>query len=409
MAMDTGARRRHQTEHKAAYKITSTLPRPPSSPPPPSLPPPPSFESWKTGRAKTLPPPPSSLPLPSLPPPPSLPPGGAAASAPEKLAICVRSAEASGAVTEAAARQAAAPEAATPEVLVLEAVTLLMAAKDAAASKWHENLSSLAALVHALEQTPPDVATLAELSDLLAKAKTATDRLLAQRPADTPVVVIHESLDETLNAQLAALSVLEVAFKVGDHVHLKDTDRMLKRGVVVRVDPGPPARFDVKATDGVLHEGWPSNSLKLQELVRDHASQAVSKPVIFTMRCPGKMPAKKALPPAAEKPVTAPAAQLTASGAEPAAAAQLKPTTAPPSEPTAAAPLAAPLPPVPRMPRLLVVLDTNELLQPLPCPIDREYLMQACLGVEILVPRTVLAELDGLKNHSDSALAGRAR
>ena len=91
-----------------------------------------------------------------------------------------------------------------------------MAAKDAAASKWHENLSSLAALVHALEQTPPDVATLAELSDLLAKAKTATDRLLAQRPADTPVVVIHESLDETLNAQLAALSVLEVAFKVGD-------------------------------------------------------------------------------------------------------------------------------------------------------------------------------------------------
>ena len=115
-----------------------------------------------------------------------------------------------------------------------------------------KHLSSLAALVHALEDDyPPDVATLAELSDLLAKAKTATDRLLAQRPADTRVA-IDENLDETLNAQLAALSVLEVAFKVGDHVHLKDTDRMLKKGVVVRVDPGPPARFDVKATDGVL-------------------------------------------------------------------------------------------------------------------------------------------------------------
>ncbi len=38
-----------------------------------------------------------------------------------------------------------------------------------------QHLSSLAALVHALEDDyPPDVATLAELSDLLAKAKTAT-------------------------------------------------------------------------------------------------------------------------------------------------------------------------------------------------------------------------------------------
>jgi hypothetical protein len=37
-----------------------------------------------------------------------------------------------------------------------------------------QHLSSLAALVHALEDDyPPDVATLAELSDLLAKAKTA--------------------------------------------------------------------------------------------------------------------------------------------------------------------------------------------------------------------------------------------
>ena len=41
------------------------------------------------------------------------------------------------------------------------------------------HLSSLAALVHALEDDyPPDVATLAELSDLLAKAKTATDHSL---------------------------------------------------------------------------------------------------------------------------------------------------------------------------------------------------------------------------------------
>ena len=72
-----------------------------------------------------------------------------------------------------------------------------------------------------------------------------------QKPAYTRVAN-DENIDETLNAQLAALSVLEVAFKVGDHVHLKDTDRMLKKGVVVRVDPGPPARFDVKATDGVL-------------------------------------------------------------------------------------------------------------------------------------------------------------
>lgn len=276
-----------------------------------------------------------------------------------------------------------------------------------------QHLSSLAALVHALEDDyPPDVATLAELSDLLAKAKTATERLLAQKPAYTRVAT-DENIDETLNAQLAALSVLEVAFKVGDHVHLKDTDRMLKKGVIVRVDPGPPARFDVKATDGVLHEGWPEKSLKLQETARDHASQAVSKPVIFSMRCPGKTHPKKALPPAAaltmEMPVTTAAAQPTASGAEPAAAAQLEPTTAPPSKPAAAAPLAAPLPSVPRMPRLLVVLDTNELLQPLPRSIDREYLMQACLGVEILVPRAVLAELDGLKNHSDSALAGRAR
>lgn len=63
---------------------------------------------------------------------------------------------------------------------------------------------------------------------------------------------------------------------------------------------------------------------------------------------------------------------------------------------------------MPRMARLLVVVDTNELLDT-STPIDRAFLLQDCAGCDVMLPSVVTHELDGLKKNSDAALARQAR
>ena len=65
-------------------------------------------------------------------------------------------------------------------------------------------------------------------------------------------------------------------------------------------------------------------------------------------------------------------------------------------------------PAVPRMPRLLVVIDTNELLRD-HAPVDRSFLLQGFAGCDVVLPAQVTSELDGLKRSSDASLAARAR
>ena len=73
----------------------------------------------------------------------------------------------------------------------------------------------------------------------------------------------------------------------------------------------------------------------------------------------------------------------------------------------------APAVAAPRMPRLLVVIDTNELVEAAALgsngTISRAYLLQDCAGCVIVLPAQVAKELDGLKRSADAALAARAR
>jgi rRNA-processing protein FCF1 len=79
----------------------------------------------------------------------------------------------------------------------------------------------------------------------------------------------------------------------------------------------------------------------------------------------------------------------------------------PPQQPTKPPPLHV----APRMPRLLVVIDTNEILldRSVGQELDRDFLLQDCGGCDIILPAQVAAELDGLKRSSDAALAACAR
>ena len=76
----------------------------------------------------------------------------------------------------------------------------------------------------------------------------------------------------------------------------------------------------------------------------------------------------------------------------------------------AEAPVAAPSPArVPRRPRLVVVVDTNEIIAAPAHKLDRNHLLQDCEAVDVILPRQVVDELDGLKENKDVAVASSAR
>ena len=112
-----------------------------------------------------------------------------------------------------------------------------------------------------------------------------------------------------------------------------------------------------------------------------------------------KLGKKKALPRKTVLAAAAPSAKAAAQDATPPSA---KPTieraapAAPPEAPAA----------VPRMPKLLVVIDTNELIGPAGAMAYNPIHYPGCT---IVLPAQVAAELDGLKRSADAAVAARAR
>ena len=285
-------------------------------------------------------------------------------------------------------------------------IATLKAAKPAASEHW-STLSTLTSLLfeaHALARAKAEL----QPDDLSFEALSITS--LPPAPAESAVHATEAA--GNIPARVADSGVAGSrgeAPKLGDHVYLKALDREIKKGVVTCVssvdgaDGDSELRYDVRTSDGVEFKAWPAKSVKLRETLGTAAAvPATADRERVAFRLGSRKPSK--------------AAASAAGAARTASAPPCAPAPASVPMPTAAAappPSLALLPP--RMPRLVVVVDTNELLPGSsdgggpPCRLDRAYLLQECLGVEICIPSQVVLELDGLKGSENARLAGCAR
>jgi len=168
-------------------------------------------------------------------------------------------------------------------------------------------------------------------------------------------------------------------------VQFKLQDGSVRRGIVAQVHAGATA-FTIES-EGQTFAEWPAKSVKKHE---KKTKDALTKPEKVT-----KFGLKKAA-----KTKKVPAFQARAPDSPP-----LPESSGRCPEPSQ---LQAALPGLPRRPRLVVVVDTNEIINAGP-RISRAHFLQDCEAVDILLPRQVVDELDGLKSRPDTDVATCAR
>ena len=245
---------------------------------------------------------------------------------------------------------------------------------------------------------------LANLETLLRDALAAVRQVLVHT-AEAELAKAESNLDTSLLDSLASMSLARPeaidtepiasardVISVGDAVYAKGMDRSIAKGLVVRIEHD---LYWVKGGDG-QEVGYPSKSVKRRgnkvataaraDAVGE-AEGAASKSTKFVefklSRAPQKAKSVSSVRPAPPAPPvhSAPAAPATSSA-----------LATPATLPTPPAP-----PPPHRMPRLIVAVDTNELLVR-GGPVDlRDHLLQRfrSRSCDVLVAKQVLDELDG--------------
>lgn len=217
----------------------------------------------------------------------------------------------------------------------------------------------------------------------------------------------HQAND-TLTA--APTATKAIAPGVGDSVVLKRPDRSFAKGVVSRIEEENGASFFwVAGDDGERYDRWPAASIKRRGgPPRPTAEEDPRREAKVEFRIGGAKRVTKtastAVPPRAT--ALAPLAEPARSEVGPVARGPAEACEAPP-------PPARPL----RMPRIIAVVDTNELLPQKPTgdrgylPISEAHLLQGFQSrcCDVLLSTQVLIELDGLKRSDDAALAAAAR
>ena len=258
-------------------------------------------------------------------------------------------------------------------------------------------LSELASVLDS-ESVVDGLERLSELSHLLATTAATVDRLLKRKhrdqsadPADCLAALsLHDSGDGG--------SESDGSISVGHRVYFKSASGQPPiSGRVTEVFR--ELAYSIRDDSGKLYERWPAKSVKLPK--RSGPPEPGRAKVGFAL---GK---KKG----AGRDATAPATAAPA----PAALTVTTPAAAPP--PTTAVPAPEPLR---RMPRVWVVLDTNEFLPQggaaraghVHVPLQQfvaSLRAETLLGVTLAVAVQVQRELDRLKASSDEALAKAAR
>lgn len=252
----------------------------------------------------------------------------------------------------------------------------------------HSLTPLLAQLLQAPEPTSGDEsASLQELAVLLQEVTTAVRARCAQRPVaegcwqdvetDLSRAIDELSIgEEEKTADIADSNAAEIL--LGDLVHFKLPNRTVRQGIVTAADH--KARTFTIDADGETFGSWPAKSVVKKKCAAPQNSAAAAAKVKFEIK-------KKA------------AAVVSSVHSAPAAAHSEENTTAAPPQ----------IPQIPRRPRLVVAIDTNEMINVAASRLDRRHLLQDCDAVDILLPRQVVDELDGLKLKHDVNVAASAR